>query len=305
MYLDEAMKETIDICFTSADMKAYLKSNLIKLSEYQMAKIISGAPIPLEQKLKEFEKLASFHNKYNIKQEEFDDESYSNHMKALKRALAAVRIHDPSEGLLLLLGYKRINGTAYCKECVPFYSYAKLKHYLNDSMKYSDFDWYEIEKYMINDKKELEEEYVYILVNGEMFYFQDYRTNAGVECCADSNLNLPVPFKRGDIITVQMKPFHEEKKLLIVDIGDNNDCCCVQALFKNSKDKFDCAALKHGSHIFKYPTNGSVSPLYSAEIYEGELHESEQELDSLRHVLKDQERYIKQSLYEHWHAIDV
>ena len=44
------------------------------------------------------------------------------------------------------------------------------------------------------------------------------------------SLNLPVPFRPGDILTVDCRPFAGPGRCLVLEVGDNRDCCCVQVL---------------------------------------------------------------------------
>lgn len=100
---------------------------------------------------------------------------------------------------------------------LPFFNYEKFDAYLDDYFKYADelsneekHRWHMIEKYVEDENGDLLEVCDYILVNGEeMFYC--YENDSDFNCWPNSDLNLPVPFKPGDII---------EERLCIVGCTD-------------------------------------------------------------------------------------
>jgi len=83
------------------------------------------------------------------------------------------------------------------------------------------------------------------------------------------DLNLPVPFKAGDIVEVDLYPFADKRIMEILEIGDNFDCCCLQAIGKNSDGAWNIGAVKHGHAGMNILP--CVSPLYTMKIYKGEL----------------------------------
>ena len=99
------------------------------------------------------------------------------------------------------------------------------------------------------------------------------------------DLNLPVPYNPGDLLQVDRAPFAPKLRIVILDIGDNSDCCCVQALSKNEEGLWQTGALKHGvigSHF-----SPQVSPLYTADIYEGDLQGDDRILGKVSGFIKD------------------
>jgi hypothetical protein len=59
---------------------------------------------------------------------------------------------------------------------------------------------------------------------------------------------LPVPFKPGDIVTIDCRPTLPLNYGVISDIGDNRDCCAVQAVHIDENGKLKASALKHDLH---------------------------------------------------------
>lgn len=90
------------------------------------------------------------------------------------------------------------------------------------------------------------------------------------------DLDLPTPFRVGDIVTIDCRPIQPLRRVLILEEGDHRDCCLPQGLYVRKDKKLDTGAIKHNS-IFK-DTHWTVSrpeipALYCAEKYEGVLME--------------------------------
>ena len=90
------------------------------------------------------------------------------------------------------------------------------------------------------------------------------------------DLDLPTPFRVGDIVTIDCRPIQPIRHVLILEVGDHRDCCLPQGLYVRKDKKLDTGAIKHNS-IFK-DTHWTVSrpeipALYCAEKYEGVLLE--------------------------------
>lgn len=85
------------------------------------------------------------------------------------------------------------------------------------------------------------------------------------------HLNLPVPYRPGDILEVGCAPYVTEPHYCILtEVGD--DCCGVQCLYPGENGRIEFGALKHG-HYFSgcFDRKQYLSPLYGAKIYTGEL----------------------------------
>jgi hypothetical protein len=91
-----------------------------------------------------------------------------------------------------------------------------------------------------------------------------------------THINLPVPFKPGDIVEVDGFPYGPKYRMVIVEIGDNEDCCCLQGLAKNREGYWHVGAVKHG-HV-SYDTYPQFSPLYTIKTYTDDLVEDERVL---------------------------
>lgn len=101
----------------------------------------------------------------------------------------------------------------------------------------------------------------------------------------DPDINIPVPYKAGDIITIDGYPFSKPKTVLVLKVGDNEDCCCLQALYMQD-GCYGVGAVKHGMVGLSenYPR---ISPLYGVTI---SYDESASELQ----LIKRTQKYIEQ-----------
>jgi hypothetical protein len=101
------------------------------------------------------------------------------------------------------------------------------------------------------------------------------------------DLRLPVPFDIGDIFTVDCRPFAEPRHAVILEVGDNYDCCSVQSVFMKYTMKgeplLDIGAVKHNSYGFG---SSPFSALLRAQRYFGELPEEEKPLGIISAALK-------------------
>ena len=101
------------------------------------------------------------------------------------------------------------------------------------------------------------------------------------------NLNLPVPFKAGDIIEVDGYPYSPKVHVLILDIGDNCDCCSLVGISRNRHGLWDIGAVKHGCIGYDHFYIQQISPLYTARTYDGKLRKNEEMLLWLKEYICD------------------
>lgn len=137
----------------------------------------------------------------------------------------------------------------------------------------------------------LEESCVWYLNNTrELWYFDfcDRRLQINHSSLIDycgADLNLPFPFKPGDIVTTDCLPYALPRRVLILEIGDNSDCCCVQALSIHEGGRLMVGAFKH-NHFFGRETS-HVSGLYRVRRYTGSLSTEEEPFSILSPLLKE------------------
>ena len=109
------------------------------------------------------------------------------------------------------------------------------------------------------------------------------RTEASFDLNHDA-LRLPVPFKPGDIVTVDMRPAMDVIHAVITWRASYNDCCSPGCLFINKKGYVDVSALKHLHFSYRFP---DFSPLLRLSLFIGELPEHEVPFKTVSERLKE------------------
>ena len=163
---------------------------------------------------------------------------------------------------------------------------------LDEKEKQDALYWYRLEKYAPqNGDDELDWRCYYTVApNGEIWYARDLEKDEGRSFDDSQDLNLPVPFEIGDIITIDCRPFVPVKHAVILEKGDNWGCCGVQCVWIAENGKIRTGALKH-STLFDDKSFIRVSPLYRAEVFDGELPQMEQPLGEIsKFAYRDEEK---------------
>ena len=160
--------------------------------------------------------------------------------------------------------------------------------YLDDEEK--ELTWFQVEKWSPDGTEKLKNEYDYFVFGTEICWFS-HNTSSGQDRWEFSiyhDVNLPVPFHAGDIVTIDCRPFAPVNYAVILEIGDNRDCCCLQALYREGDGTWDTGAVKHGNAS---PSRSpEFSPLYRLASFHGQLPEEERLLETVsRYVDGDEE----------------
>ena len=117
----------------------------------------------------------------------------------------------------------------------------------------------------------------YTFVGNEVYFVDisdEYADRQGLKSEWNCEINTEVPFKSGDIVEINGLPYCERYHALITNVGDNRDCCCLQALFRRKDGKWEVGSVKHNQLLYNiYPF---VSPLYTAEVFAGTLLDGEE-----------------------------
>lgn len=192
---------------------------------------------------------------------------------------------------------------------MPVLSFEKALNYIHYDINECETDesctcWYELQKWVPNVDGTMSHTYTYYLWLDQVIYFEKtevvYSDKENSESItflfepktyrfsSDSqDLNLPIPFHVGDIVTIDCRPFQPVHHAVILEVGDNIDCCCVQALCSTETGTWILGALKHGN-IF---LNGFsfISPLYRLAECTDLLPEQEKLLYQLQEYLAGEE----------------
>ena len=96
---------------------------------------------------------------------------------------------------------------------------------------------------------------------------------------------IPVPYRQGDILYIDCRPFLDPTYCLIYYVGDDRECCSVRCLYPQCGDVIGEGALKHGhfySSILSDSSANYISPLFRAELYNGILPKEYQFMEEIR-----------------------
>ena len=283
----EIINTIIDACVPSSEMRSYLKTKT--WTDYELVELILGSPIKLEDKLKCL---------FDIKDSEIALEAFGETYNAL------VELKSVTKGEILIVcdcwydyDYHDENSDFYC----PCMSYTQALYEIRELMEEVEWDentlcWTKVEKWIYDDCDLMVHWYTYYFIGDEVVYFESHDPSSDrrdFEGYVDSvSLHLPVPFKPGDIITLDVRPFAPVNIAVITEADGNFDCCGTQILYPNENGKYNILALKHGDGFGEnyYPI---LSPLYRAEIYKGGLEEKQK-------ILKDVSKFVKANDENGW-----
>ncbi len=292
------INKIIDICVPSSEMRSYLKTKT--WTDYELTELIFGSQIKLEDKLKCL---------FDIKDSEIALEAFGETYNAL------VELKNVTNGEILIVhdcwydyDFHDENSDFYC----PCLDYTQALYEIRELMEVEEWDWdtlcwTRVEKWIYDECDIMARWYIYYFIGDEAVYFEsrdptsDRRDFKGYVDSA--SLHLPVPFKPGDIITLDARPFAPVNTAVITETDNNFDCCGTQILYPNENGTYNSFALKHG-HGFGEHYFPLLSPLYRAEKYNGELKEK-------KAILKDVSGFVKakesngRKLYDALGNIDV
>ena len=285
-------EQIIKFCGFSEEMERYLID--YKPNDFEMLDIILNAPIPLTKKRELLELLL----KLVTTPESIEYEDVSECIREFDDALAALELKD---GEIFTLSecwydYDILDEKEAFAE--PFLSFQAAVDYIEEETKDMEYGeeyeyWTKITKWIPIGEGKMKDAYTYTFVDNEIHYFRRivnpprkrFRWHR-----SSLDLNLPIPFKPGDIVTLNCLPFRPVKQAVLLEV-DNRDCCGVQILYPR-KNKitgdivWETGALKHGDGWEGYFP--MLSSLYRLSKYEGEL-------SGEKRILKDVQKLIYQN----------
>ena len=184
----------------------------------------------------------------------------------------------------------------------PFLSFQAAKEYVKKLIEEETEDmadgeeyvcWTKIIKWIPIGEGKMEDVYTYTFVGNEIHYFRRIvnTPRKRFRCHRSSlDLDLPIPFKPGYIVTLNCLPFRPVKRAVLLEV-DNRDCCGVQMLYPRKNDitgdtVWATGALKHGDGWEGFFP--MLSSLYRLSKFEGELSGEER-------LLKDVQKLVYQN----------
>ena len=286
-------EQIISACGFSEEMERYLIG--CKHNDYEMIEIILGAPLPLTEKRKLLELLDTPDSKV------FD--IVSECIREFDNALAELELKDGEIFTLSECWYDDDILDENMSFAEPFLSFQAAAEYIKNLIEDETEDledgeeyvcWTEITKWIPVGEGKMKDAYSYTFVGNEIHYFKrlgETRRDRFEGYKSSLYLNLSIPFKPGDIVTLNCLPFRPVKHAVLLEV-DNRDCCGVQMLYclkeeKSGKTTWETGALKHG-HGWDGFFILMLSSLYRLSKYEGELSGEER-------LLKDVQKLIYQN----------
>lgn len=292
--------KAIEKFMPSKRMREYLIKNIDNLEKWQVIEMISGAPADIRDKYEMLKELAECET-------DLDDEKERCTFRFAKDV--AKKVIDEFS---LKLGEVFLINEWGCDEdelrhklygAEPAFCFDAVIRSIKKEDEYEELTpeniekatyWYEIEKYIPDENGDLQKANSFMIAPNLEVWFGEYghiKEKGGDKYFADDmewpadfyssqHLNLPVPFEVGDIITIDCRPYAPVKHGVLIEKGDNRDCCCVQCAWVTESGNIDIGALKHAS-VFDDKYFVELSPLYRAETFAGELPENEKLLKSI------------------------
>lgn len=178
--------------------------------------------------------------------------------------------------------------------------YASYHDVLDEVRRLEEDDyWFEVKLWDKNHNGKMRELATYILVKGRPMYCDleeeickqiegiDENNNYSFRMISMTDLNIAIPYKPGDIVEVGSAPFVPRYKILITEVGDNYDCCCVQGMRVSKDGQCITGAVKHG-HVGYAKSSCYILPslLYEMNLYNGKLGEAENILREVSFIIK-------------------
>ena len=319
----------------SATMRQYLAD--VPLTRRQISELVCGAPVPLTDKLRWMEYLAAKENLfpdipseslYLREQSAADpaaqrmvEASFSYQAKQIKLALEELETGAEAVFLLIEAWHDEELDDRKISAGTPFFNADDALEYIRHDMDsagedYNNLCWYELQKWKpstdpVSGKASYVHSYTYYFLKDRACFFEKLEeTREPYLFLPESrrysedgqHLNLPVPFCAGDIVCVDCRPFQPEHLAVLLEVGDNTDCCCVQALCRGQNGTWTLGALKHGS-LFS-DRDCFLSPLYRLEAYPKPLPESDCLLQSIQDFFAGDEMHGR-LLWERLRRLDT
>lgn len=256
----EELREFLDWALPSRSMREYLLG--WAWTDEDLSALLRATPAPLEEKLAWLDRLAGLSGAGP----EGGPDSFRALAGLLRRGLQKLALEP---GALFLLRECWYDETKEWEEetstGTPFYSLDGALAYVRRMLEEEEIGrgstfWCELERWTPDETGRLVQTDVYTLWMDQVIYWTGGSGRwAPFSLQLIPDLNLPIPFHAGDLVAIDCRPFRPPRLAVLLEVGDNRDCCCVQALCGDQDSGWTVGALKHGS-LFRTP-GSRISPL--------------------------------------------
>lgn len=247
----------------------------LRVGDEDVMQLICHAPVSLFEKCDMFKRLAE---EYSAGTDEFV--TCGKYFFITEKAINDMKL--PNGGTFLLVGHDFSDGEEQF-ECMPFRSYEKAADYLKETFYGGGEEnvWYTLEKWLPESKFSLDliEVCAFTFIGDSPCFYKNLRYFCDKQCrkenmeqltlendftlySSGSNLNLFTPFKSGDVLHIDCRPFAPETTVTVANNHTPCDCCSPQCEYIGMDGNARQGALKH-SHIYKENVFETVSPLYN------------------------------------------
>lgn len=253
-------EEILGACLESEEMREYLIQS--KLDAWQLQELICSAVIPLEKKAELLRRMAVTTAEGSPVSHD-PAHTFAGLAEMAEDGLAQLRLAPGELFLLVEMGYDDDFQDDQYYGAVPMLSLEAAKRYIREDWCMGDpaeynpdhTCWYRLEKWIPDGDGGLRETFDYYLIEDQVIWFTPddggtckqtwMRGNLSFgHSCAD--LNLPIPFRPGDLVWIDERPFRHPMPVCLLEV-DNSDCCGVQALYRTPHGLWRTGAVKHNS----------------------------------------------------------
>ncbi len=240
----EKYLEILETFIPSVEMREYLATQ--ELRDRKIADIILGAIVPLKTKL-----------------QYATGEDYEE----LKQAIDELNLNSNELFYLIDNWYDEDLYDENSSGNAPFSSFKKVIKHIREEIDECGEDlgnfWYTLEKWVLDENSNYICTYKYILIEDEVCFFarKEFLKNGltrvhDYRFFGSTDLNLPVPFKVGDIVNIDCRPFAPVHQVKITETGDNH-----AEFYDEKEQEYKTGAVKH-CFIFDNGYRPNLSPLY-------------------------------------------
>lgn len=285
--MNHELKKEILSLLESPELREYLMAPPEKLRCTQYAEIICGAPVSLYRKQELL---------LRLKAETPEDEMWAvlGDLRCLEDALRALEQAE-APGIRLsveLVGYDEGDRSMDTLDGpFPVRNLAEAQQAMCayrtecDNCDWSSQFWtmelYDLARFCGQDGF-CRPAYAYVLSpEGEPQFFTPQRIGPGrkarfARAFGRSDLNVPAPYKPGDILCIDCRPYTPLPFYCLL-LQVRSGCCGMWCLFPNLDGSIGQGALIHGHYYaqeYDFAMSGYLSPLYRARPFTGELPEN-------------------------------